>query len=366
MLPDGTSLQRLPGGQRQVLSPSRSPLATFIRWLLASSDPERQQLCSLLRNELADQLSQSEHPHAGDTMFLSFHAPFALLDAALDFNASRLDPEARLTQLYIAQAALSDLPAELQHDVATPAVLTVPTPSQSTPFPSKTSMENNGNQLVQGDIYTSSIWLGLTPTFTPWHRDPNPNLFCQLRGPKTVRLMPADPGTEVYSSVKSWVKARYIELRQALGGIPVSAGGVESPVPVLTNPAIRGIEMMQGVEKRVWEGVIWGEDAMSNGDDEEMLGPELEEATKLLGKLTKAKRLIEKHLVEAALMPGDVLYIPLGWWHSVRSGLPPVRRQAKQKDDDASSASGQEQQPGDLNASVNWWFRWRVSRQREW
>lgn len=38
---------------------------------------------------------------------------------------------------------------------------------------------------------------------------------------------------------------------------------------------------------------------------------------------------------EAYLGPSDALFIPKGWWHSVRS----------QSDD------------GRLNGSVNWWFR---------
>ena len=62
--------------------------------------------------------------------------------------------------------------------------------------------------------------------------------------------------------------------------------------------------MMQGEERRVLEKTVWG--------DEEVEGPDG---------------------WEAELESGDALFIPKGWWHSVKG-----------------VGEG-------INGSVNWWFR---------
>lgn len=56
---------------------------------------------------------------------------------------------------------------------------------------------------------------------------------------------------------------------------------------------MRGEEMMQGAEMEGLERVVWGDDLGENQGD----GVEG---------------------VEAELESGDGLYVPLGWWHSVR------------------------------------------------
>lgn len=199
--------------------------------------------------------------------FNRFDAPLALLDAAVQYNALEA-PANPISQLYIAQAALSELPEALRLDVPTPEILTAPATGE-VPF--------------TADIYSSSLWLGLEPTFTPWHRDPNDNLFCQLRGSKTVRLLPPEPGLRLFKSVMA-----------ALGKQGAS-------------PNIRAAEMMERVEGQAWRDAVWGPHA-------------------------------SKLLLEAVVGPGDVLVIPKGYWHSVKSTADEV---------------------GALNASVNWWYRWR-------
>jgi hypothetical protein len=160
--------------------------------------------------------------------------------------------------IYIAQASLPDLPKRMRDDLPTPElVLTA----------------------GKGDVYDSSIWLGQAPTYTPLHKDPNPNLFVQLAGRKCVRLYAPKAGNRIFS-----------EVQEMIGG-----SGTAS---------MRGEEMMQGEERRVLEKVVWG--------DERDEGPEG---------------------WEAELESGDALFIPKGWWHSVK-GL----------------GEG-------INGSVNWWFR---------
>jgi hypothetical protein len=199
--------------------------------------------------------------------FSRFDAPLALLDAAVQYNALEA-PTTPISRLYIAQAVLSDLPEALRHDVPTPEVL---------------AASATGEVPFTADIYSSSLWLGLEPTFTPWHRDPNDNLFCQLRGSKTVRLLPPGSGLRLFKNVMT-----------ALGKQGAS-------------PNIRAAEMMERAERQAWRDAVWGPHA-------------------------------SKLLLEAVVGPGDVLVIPKGYWHSVKSTADEV---------------------GALNASVNWWYRWR-------
>lgn len=226
------------------------PLLRFFTWL---SDSERP-----LSVDLAKSLSRSWQqlrPDAEDVQLLRFDAPLALLFEALGFNRGNNQP---LTQLYIAQASLPSLPTKLQRD-----------------FPIPNVVKHAG----RGDVYDSSLWLGLEPTFTPWHRDPNPNLFYQLCSSKVVRLLPPNKGEAIYRSVQA-----------SLGQSASSR--------------IRGEEMMHGPERRALHEAVWG----SKAPDE---------------------------IMEARLDEGDAIFIPKGWWHSVKSGYT----------------------DGRLNGSVNWWFR---------
>lgn len=169
--------------------------------------------------------------------FERFEAPLSLL---LTHMTGPATPDLRI---YLAQHSLSDLPAALQDDLPTPALLT---------------------KLGRGDIYASSLWMGRPPTRTPLHRDPNPNLFVQLAGQKVLRLLRPDIGRGVYERAK------------------LRAGGAG-------RANMRGEEMMVGEEMRALEEAVW------DAQDEHADG------------------------VEAHLSTGDGLYIPLGWWHAVRS-----------------------------------------------
>ena len=73
------------------------------------------------------------------------------------------------------------------------------------------------------------------------------------------------------------------------------------------NASFRGEEMMQGAERETLERIVWDEDA-------------------------DIKQLRDMGY-ESWLHMGEALFIPKGWWHSVRG-----------------VGSG-------MNASANWWFR---------
>lgn len=160
-------------------------------------------------------------------------------------------------RMYIAQASLADLPAVLRAEVPAPDLVT---------------------KAGKGDIYASSLWLGLAPTNTPLHRDPNPNLFVQLAGTKRVRLFAPRVGDAVFATVRE----------RCWGG---------------GSAAIRGEEMMVGVEREALEWEVWG------------------------GGVEGRK------CWEVEVGAGDGLFVPKGWWHSIKS-----------------VGNG-------IVGSVNWWFR---------
>jgi hypothetical protein len=172
------------------------------------------------------------------------------------------DPSSAYTiptaKIYIAQASLADLPKSMRDDFPTPELVL---------------------KAGKGDVYDSSLWLGQAPTYTPLHRDPNPNLFVQLAGRKVVRLYELRAGNAVFSKVQEQI------------------GGSASAT-------MRGEEMMQGEEKELLEKEVWSDGLDTIGG-----------------------------AWEAELDAGDALFIPKGWWHSVK-GL----------------GEG-------MNGSVNWWFR---------
>lgn len=150
--------------------------------------------------------------------------------------------------IYLAQCPLPSLPESVRSDLPTPEVVL-----------------KAGN----GDIYDSSLWLGRPPTYTPLHRDPNPNFFLQLAGSKIVRLFPPKVGDAMFEAAQ--------ELLQGKSG----------------SSAIRGEEMMQGVEKEMFHHIVWANDE-------------------------KWKGTVEKYGQEAILGLGEALFIPKGWWHSVK------------------------------------------------
>lgn len=178
----------------------------FIKSLELENDTTRSTveaiLPSLLRQQLPPECRSINHVERPEQQLLCFEAPLALLIAALKYNlvAKKLD---RLCQLYVAQASLDNLPKELVKDLPTPNIV-----------------RNAG----KGDIYASSIWLGLEPTYTPLHRDPNPNLFIQLCSSKVVRLLSPQQGDAIF---------RHAQARLGRYG----------------NSRIRGAEMMVGPER---------------------------------------------------------------------------------------------------------------------
>ncbi|CRG85457.1 hypothetical protein PISL3812_02517 [Talaromyces islandicus] len=201
--------------------------------------------------ELSSTNSQSEGGSNNDELqFRRFQAPlWTFLDWA---RSSTTTPTTTPFRLYLAQCQLADLPHQLQNDIPTPEIV-----------------KNAG----KGDIYDTNIWIGLPPTYTPLHQDPNPNLFVQLVGSKHVRLLPPDTGLKLFARVRSQL------------GKDAGRGAA----------VFRGDEMMQGRERELLEKAVWADDYASSS----------EEGISVSG-------------YEAVLNGGDALFIPKGWWHSIK------------------------------------------------
>lgn len=185
----------------------------------------------------------------------SFHRGTAPLDLFLAW--ARIATDTSTQRLYIAQADVSQLPLKLQRDLPAPTYVT-----------------GTG----RGDIYASNLWMGIAPTNTPLHRDPNPNIFVQIAGRKNIRLFAPLPGQQI------------LELARVQAQCMLAA----------KSSAIRGDEMMVGPEKDALDRLVWG---MNEADH------------------------------DVTLQPGEAMFIPQGWWHSIRG----IGR--------------------GVTASVNWWFR---------
>lgn len=196
----------------------------------------------------------------GGAMFKRAEAPLSLFieycRMALVAGSEDSPPTSRF---YLAQAPISRLPQPLRDDLPIPHIV---------------------QHAGAGDVYDANVWMGLAPTSTPLHRDPNPNFFVQLAGTKVVRLVSPDQGDVIFDRVQT-------QLRQS------------------GSKTFRGTEMMVGRERELLEGEVWG-----YGDEESMAEG-----------------------YEVALDAGSGVFIPQGWWHSIRGvGF-------------------------GVTASVNWWFR---------
>lgn len=156
----------------------------------------------------------------------------------------------------------------------------------------------------KGDIYNANIWMGLPPTNTPLHCDSNPNLFIQLAGRKKVRLFSPSDGSSIYGKVRKLSGKSY------------------------TSDITRDDDMMHGVEKKLLDEFVWT-DKPSDIAVDQLRGTETE------------------------LGPGDGLFIPQRWWHSIKSAGTSFNASVRS----TLLVWLFENQIANDTKQVNWWFR---------
>ncbi|KAJ5144063.1 uncharacterized protein N7515_002850 [Penicillium bovifimosum] len=240
--------------------PTRNPIASLNADYLHKHGAEAFVPLELTQCPSPDPTTETKSETNQLHSFRQFHAPLSLF---LDWmRAAETTPQS--SRLYLAQCQLLDLPAVLREDFPVPELVA---------------------HAGKGDVYDTNVWIGHPPTYTPLHRDPNPNLFVQLAGEKVVRLLAPADGQAVFGAV-----------RREVG----KSGGREAA-------AFRGEEMMQGAERVLLDEMVW-ESPVSAGSDAGVG-------------------------FEARLGVGDGLFIPKGWWHSIKG-----------------VGEG-------VTGSVNWWFR---------
>ena len=160
---------------------------------------------------------------------------------------------------YLAQHDLFSQIPGLRKDIAIPdyCYTCPPAPAEGTPLAAA------GKEMEELEEPLVNAWFGPAGTMSPLHTDPWHNVLCQVVGRKYVRLYSPFQSEKLYPR------------------------GVEDG----------GVDMGNTSQVDI--------DAMEKGDDKEV-----EKAFPLFH---------EASYVEGILKEGECLYIPVGWWHYVRS-----------------------------------------------
>lgn len=179
------------------------------------------------------------------------------IDPSLSLDPADSPGSADERKGYLAQHDLFSQIPQLRNDVLLPDYLWTTPPLH--PSPSQNKPKVDAPQL--------NAWFGPAGTITPLHTDSMHNLLCQVVGRKYVRLYPPECDA-------------------------MCPRGVEG-----------GVDM--GNTSRVDVGVVEGWDEVTEG------GGEISEK--------EAERFKGAEYWDCVLAPGDTVYVPIGWWHYVRS-----------------------------------------------
>jgi hypothetical protein len=216
---------------------TRGRLPAMSRWFEELGNGSKM-LNGALWTRHAGHVVEMELRQSLEPQFSRFGAPIGLFLQWQEQKLSRSPNQVASMKdiaLYIAQSSLDSLPAALRKDIPTPP------------------------DIAESDVYASSLWLGIPPTRTPLHKDPNDNLFVQLSGTKVFRLLKPEDGITVFGDKR-----------------------------------VRTEEDLMGTDAEEIELWLWNEEQTAS------------EVTPIFT------------CWEATVNENEGLYIPRGWWHSVR------------------------------------------------
>lgn len=166
---------------------------------------------------------------------------------------------------------------------------------------------DNDDMATDSPIQTN-IWFGPAWTITPLHHDPHHNILCQVVGAKYIRLYSAHDSARLYPRsdrepaphLKTADGNRYSE------AYAINTTEEESSSFTKTNAG-------QTEKKKETETEVID---MSNTSSIDVSAIEL---SPIEDWDTIYPGLSELEYVECVLQAGEALYVPIGWWHYVRS-----------------------------------------------
>ncbi|KAK6339180.1 hypothetical protein TWF718_008603 [Orbilia javanica] len=237
-----------------------------------------------------------------------------------------LDPE--IPKLYLTQHPpplhlLHDLPPPFPHlgfKTRPPFRKTTTTAPPKAQEVEKERKEEEEKENPEIDIYSTSLWLSRIPhsiqtqTHTPLHRDPTDNIFLQLASSKIITTIPPLLGDKIFSHLHRHSKLSSTDPR----------GRIRDG-------------LLEWKESSVLDRVVWyDENGKKDGEGGELEAED--EIERGVINLLKSSGEVYKTVVRK----GEAVYIPAGWWHSVKSVLPDHTEELEGKG---------------VVASMNWWFR---------